>query len=254
MVKHSLGLGSVLAAVLFLVLSIPALSLDPPSPGEIERYQRDGSLAERIEFAKSLENHKVRPSLIQRKIAVIKALQGGSSFISQTFPYSTGLPSQGTPEVLAVLIDFPDYSHTNDESVFVSKLFGGGDSGEFPYESLTEYYQRSSYDTLSIQGNVLGWYTAQNDRDHYGSSYSGVKELIKEAMDNYDPTHDFSQYDNNNDGTIDYFLIFWAGPDTGWGSIWWGWCDTNGSIFSEDSYTVDGKQLGVFSGHGKGGP
>jgi len=248
--KHSVGLASVLAAVLFLALSIPALSIEPPGPGEIEKYREDDSLEERIKFAKSLKNYEVHPSLIERKIAKIRALQEGRPFIPQTFPYSAGLPSHGTPRVLAILIDFPDYSHTNEESIFINKLFGTGDSGEFPYESLTEFYQRSSYDTLSIQGNVLGWYTAQYNRDHYGYGswpYPGVKELIKEAMDYYNPTHDFSQYDNNNDGTIDYFCIFWAGPDGGWGSLWWAWCDITGYMFSGDPYAVDGKQLGIFS-------
>ncbi|RLE06830.1 hypothetical protein DRZ78_04010, partial [Candidatus Aerophobetes bacterium] len=245
--KHLVGLVSVVVA-LFLASSIPALSLEPPRPGELERYQKDGSLARRMEFAKSLQNYKFHPSLVQRKIAKIKALQEDKPFIPQVFPYSTGLPSHGTPRIFAILIDFPDYPHTNEKSIFVNKLFGTGDSAEFPYESLTKYYERSSYGALSIQGDVLGWYTAQHNRDYYGSSdYSGVKELIKEALDYYDPTHDFSQYDNNGDGRIDYFCVFWAGPDTGWSSIWWGWCDMYGTLFGGDSYTIDGKQLGIFS-------
>jgi M6 family metalloprotease-like protein len=225
---------------------MPGFSLDPPRPGEMERYEKDGSLAARLEFARWLGNDRASPDLIRRKLAQIQALQEGRAFDREAFPYQTGLPSLGSPKIFALLIDFPDYPHTQQQSFISNKLFGNGDPTEFPYDSLRNFYQRSSYYQLTIQGNVLPWYRAQNNRDHYGSN-PGVVELIKEALNYHNPTHDFSQYDNNGDGVIDYFCVVWTGPDNGWGNIWWAWCDMWAGYFYNNPFTVGGKHVGIFS-------
>ena len=236
-----------LASLLWLHLAaVSVFSLGRPEPGEIERYRQDGSLARRLEFVRRLGNDRVRPDLVQRKLAQIQALQQGQVFVPETFPYSTGLPSVGSPKIFALLIDFPDIPHTQSQSLIQNKIFGNGNASEYPYESLRNYYSRASYGQLNMQGTVLPWYRAQYNRDHYGSD-AGVIELIKEALSFQTTTQDFSQYDNNGDGKIDYFCVFYSGPQTGWGSIWWYWCDLGGGLFAADSFTVDGKKIGVFS-------
>jgi len=232
--------------LLFHFASFVAFSLGRPEPGEIERYRQDGSLARRLDFVRRLGNDRVRPDLVQRKIAQLQALQQGQAFVPESFPYATGLPSHGSPKIFALLVDFPDIPHTQDPSVFAHKLFGNGDADEYPYESLRNYYSRASYGQLNLQGNALSWYRAQYNRDHYGSD-AGVKELIKEALTFHSATHDFAQYDNNGDGKIDYFCVFYSGPTTGWGSTWWYWCDLSGQMFAGDSFTVGGKKVAVFS-------
>jgi M6 family metalloprotease-like protein len=68
--------------------------------------------------------------------------------------------------------------------------------------------------------------------------------LIKEAVNHFDAQgHDFSQYDNNGDGVLDYFVVIWAGPDNGWGNFWWGYQ----TVFPDNTYTVDGVRLGKIS-------
>ena len=76
-----------------------------------------------------------------------------------------GMPTTGDVKVLALLIEFADYRHSNEASTIAAKLFGEGvDPGQYPYESLHDYYQRSSYGQLDIQGDVLGWYRTAYDR------------------------------------------------------------------------------------------
>ena len=56
----------------------------------------------------------------------------------------------------------------------------------------------------------------------------GRQALIKEALNYFNSQgqgHDFSQYDYDQDGDIDYFAVFWTGPDTGWGNFWWAYKD-----------------------------
>jgi hypothetical protein len=68
--------------------------------------------------------------------------------------------------------------------------------------------------------------------------------LIKEALSYYDGQgHDFSQYDNDGDGSIDYLCVFWTGPRGEWSSFWWGYY----TWFSDAAYRLDGKRLTSYS-------
>ncbi|HWQ89870.1 MAG TPA: M6 family metalloprotease domain-containing protein, partial [Desulfitobacteriaceae bacterium] len=163
-------------------------------------------------------------------------------------PAKQGLPTKGSPKVLAILIDFPDYPHNEavqTVSDFSTKFTGDGDLSLYPYDSITRYYERSSYNQLSISSNILGWYRAQYPRSHYEEMGIGSGEdwLIKEAINYYDSQgHDFSQYDNNNDGVIDGIYIKWTGPNNGWANFWWAYqCN-----FCDPIYTVDGKHLNKY--------
>jgi len=243
----------VLTVILTGACAAAGLCMEPPGPGEIARYQAAGTLAERQVLMQRLGNNRFQPALVERKIARLNSGKDEAQIQPQSFPCATGLPSHGAPKIFILLIDFRDNPHTNEPAVFTSKIFGSGEAAEYPYESLNKFYQRSSSGALDIQGSVLGWYKARLPRFFYGTGRQslwgiwGVKALIKEALRHFDPIVDFSQFDNDGDGVIDYFCVIWTGPNTGWGSLWWGWCDTTKFFFNNDPFMVDGKRLGVFS-------
>lgn len=236
-----------LAAILCFLLLIQPLAwpMQPATPEEIEQYKKDGTFKQRDEFSRRMANHKILPDLARRKSMQVKLLASSSSIELNNLPYTTGLPSTGSPKIFVLPIEFPDYLHTasNDQTLLTDKIFGDGEPEKRPYESLTNYYRRASYNQLNIQGDVFPWYKAKYNR----SSYSGAGSIIKEALENWKNSADFTKYDNNNDGKIDYFAVLWTGPDTGKGSLWWGWCDMSQNTFGSDSYTIDGKKLGIFS-------
>jgi M6 family metalloprotease-like protein len=228
-----------------------ALALEPPTKEQIEDYRQKGTLAARIANAKALGNHLVSERLVERSQHRIRQMflqnQGLSrSEIDQILappPVWRGMPTSGTVKILALLIAFSDYPESNIASSIESKLFGDG-SGSVPYESLRNYYRRSSYDKLEIQGNVLGWYSAAYPRSDVPQTTQGRQNLIKAALDYYDALgHDFTQYDNDGDGAIDYLVVIWTGPDNGWGNFWWGYMTT----FTDTSYRLDGKRLDTYS-------
>lgn len=216
------------AVVLVLTLSMSAASaLEPPRRGELAALEVRGDLAQRREFAARLGNHR-----LELQAPGIK-LQGAA-----------GLPTTGTVHVLALLVEFPDNLHTVPAAVIDSMLFGDGSPANYPKESLRRYYLRSSYGQLDIQGTTLGWYTALHNRDYY---VDDAALLIQEILGYYDSQgHDFSVYDNDGDGQIDVFNVFWTGEVGEWASFWWGWASYFSS-WGDANYSVDGKTLGRFT-------
>jgi M6 family metalloprotease-like protein len=230
--------------ILFMLASVKVYPTAPPRPGDIEQYKKDGSLEKRLQFAEKYQNYKVHPDIIKRLKARFQAEKEGKKFDPRGFPYKTGLPSHGSPKIFVLPIEFPDHPHTQDVSRFQNYLFGDGDPNNFPYESLKNYYYRSSYGQLTITGDVMPWHMASQNRGYYTND---VRPVIMEALDALNDSVDFTQYDNNGDGEIDYFICYWTGEDTGWNTTFWAWCDISGGGFRNDPYKIDGKSLGVYS-------
>ena len=74
-----------------------------------------------------------------------------------------------------------------------------GNEGYHPYESLHDYYYRSSYGKLSVDGVALE-YEALHPASHYDN---GLEELYIEALAQLDDELDYSKFDGNGDGRID---------------------------------------------------
>jgi M6 family metalloprotease-like protein len=225
------------------VLTCQAWALEPPTPSQLERYRRDGTLARRVAAAYRIGNHKVAPHLVDR----LAERFGAAVSKHVTFPYY--LPATGNPRVFALLIEFSDHHGQIDAPEIDSGLFGDGDPARYPCESVRGYYRRSSYGELELRGTTLGWYRAPYPRSSVERTMAGRYRLIFEAISHFDHQgHDFARYDNDGDGRIEYFFVFFAGPPDEWADFWWAMY----LPFSDDSYTVDGKRLGSFAWLGEG--
>jgi M6 family metalloprotease-like protein len=238
---------SLSALILFIgTAAIPAM--EPPTPEQIKKYKEDCTVEQRIAAAKALGNHNTSPNLIwDAKNRLYKLVTGKDSPGLLTLPpcRHPGLAASGNQKMLVLLIAFSDMSPVSGDTqaIIHSKLFGDGTAGP-PHDSLRNYYLRSSYSQLTLSGNTLGWYTTAYPRSNIPETVSGRENLIKEVLNYYNVQgHDFTQYDNDGDGTIDYFAVIWAGPPQDWGDFWWGY----NTGFSDSSYTVDGKTLYTYS-------
>ena len=224
-----------IASILVLVAS-PVFAMEPPTADQLERYRQDGTLAARADAARSFGNHRMAPALAARlgSQAALKALPDAP----------TVLPSDGSPRVLTLLIAFSDMLGVTDSTVVDDRIFGDGEVSTYPYESLTNFYRRASYGQLEITGSTLGWYTTAYPRAEVAESYTGRQALIKEVFTHFDTEgHDFSQYDNDGDGVIDYLSIIWTGAHGEWAEFWWGYQTS----FYNDNFTVDGVRIGTYS-------
>jgi M6 family metalloprotease-like protein len=161
-------------------------------------------------------------------------------------PLTASLSSTGNVKIFTLLIDFNDYPHYNDVSNINSKIYGDGVISEnpLPYESLKNYYSRSSYGKLTISGTALGWYRPAYSRASMPKTDAAANALIKEAITYYkNAGHDFSQYDNDNDGTIDNFVVIWTGPLGSTSDFWW----ESLRWVNDPVFTVDGKKLNTYT-------
>lgn len=225
------------AAAMMLALAFPfaqpACALEPPE----EPVSRKGFSLPPPDL--NMEgNQSFSPGLVAR----FRARLAGNR--SANLLSSEGLPSEGRPQVLVLLVDFDEFPArpVDTPEDMRERLFGSG--GEFPYESLSAYYRRSSFGKLNIEGDVLGWYRAGRRAD-VPETREGRDAVIKAALLNY-KEHDFSKYDNNGDGVIDYFMVIWTGPNGKWATFWWG----KAARFSDPAFRIGGLGLGMFSWQG----
>lgn len=179
--------------VLAAIFSPLAWALERPSPDQIERYRRDGTLAARVAAAEAIGNHRMAPHLAAR--LAHPAAPG------KTTAATSGLHSIGNQNVLALLIAFEDYPGYTPAATVDDQLFGDGIPTDFPVDSPRNFYRRSSYGLLEIDGSTLGWYTTPYPRSTVQQSTIRREALIREAILHFDAEgHDFSQYDNDGDG------------------------------------------------------
>ncbi|MGC3972444.1 MAG: M6 family metalloprotease domain-containing protein [Pirellulales bacterium] len=195
--------------------------------------------------------YKVRRAALEAEgLTPTQIAQTLSSGPQPAFPFvaQPELRSHGTVKTLTVLIDFKDHRAVADLpgmtlDTFQKNIYGSGTSAAaafVPHESLHNYYARASQGAVDVQGNVLGWHSFPNNRDDYAPLRAPITlpptqrrqvqqtldnkanfRLLSEALDALDASHDFSQYDNDNDGDLDLVTILYAGPSGDWGSFWW---------------------------------
>ena len=117
--------------------------------------------------------------------------------------------------------------------------------------SARQYFQDQSYGQYNPQFDVVGPYTLSRNYAYYGSDNdNNVDKMIKEACELADADGaDFTLYDNNHDGKVDFVYVLYAGEGEADGgeenTIWphnysleysWG-----------TSCTVDGKKVANYA-------
>ncbi|MBM6778860.1 hypothetical protein H6A16_05040 [Collinsella tanakaei] len=188
-------------------------------------YEADGTLDQRLARAEELGHDRPSEELIARA----RQREAGVSTQENSVPsnWAGGMPTEGEAHVIALYVDFPagenEPAYTFEEGDTLDALDAliDGGSGAFPYEDLASYYYRSSYGALKITGDAYA-YTAQHPRSYYeGYPYDADNGLFVEALRALDGAIDYTDYDGDKDGYIDAVYLHFAGPDSGWMSMWW---------------------------------
>ena len=144
-------------------------------------------------------------------------------------------PPTGVQRTLLLLIDFPDQLQTYSVAQFDNLANQEGYSVNGASGSFRDYYLEVSTGQLTVNTDVFGWYTAQNNRATYGvqdlddRDFNGARDLVREAVDAAEAAGvDFSNYDGDNDGRVDVVEVIHSGrgteesgnPDDIWSHRW----------------------------------
>ncbi len=126
-------------------------------------------------------------------------------------------PTSGNRSLVCILIGFTDLAFTKTQTDF-NNLFNqinyttGGATG-----SVKDYYLENSYNQFNLTVTVAGPFTAANNQAYYGANTGGQgtdirpRELVAEAVNLANPTVNFANFDNDNDGTVDGVYVIYAG-------------------------------------------
>ncbi len=159
-------------------------------------------------------------------------------------------------KVLVILIDFPDKQYTTGlaaatQADFQELLFS---TGVLSTGSMREFYEENSDGEFVMHGDVAGWYTADNNASYYVNECDGTRgmgpypnnaqALVEEALEKADADVDFSEYDNDGDGSVDGVFVVHAG--TGYeesGSN----CEIHSHKWNISTVNYDGVNISTYS-------
>jgi len=155
------------------------------------------------------------------------------------------LPLEGSYHIPVLLVDFADYAHTLDKSIFEDQfndnvyLDGNG-------TSVRKYYYTQSYGKLNITYDIYEWRTlSAHPYTWYGTGNNAFQFLL-DTMELYGTgpnAIDFTQYDYDNDGRIDGVVMLHAGlagEEAGSGNI-----RSQARIFAQSqNYSIQGIYYG----------
>ena len=107
--------------------------------------------------------------------------------------------------------------------------------------SVSKYYTKQSYGDLNITFDVYNWQTVPQTHAYYSQSYDTYFQLGIDSINLFNPSVDFSQYDNDGNGRIDGFILIFAGEMGNHPAGIW----PHARIMKALNYNpVDGKYLG----------
>ncbi len=131
-------------------------------------------------------------------------------------------PVTGTRRAIVLLVDFPDAPATQTQAHYHDLLFS---TGSYATGSMRDFYREASYGKLDVVGEVsgtggptAGWYRAPRPKSYYtngnygfGAYPQNAQRLVEDILALADPHVDFSQYDNDGNGSVEALVLICAG-------------------------------------------
>jgi M6 family metalloprotease-like protein len=142
---------------------------------------------------------------------------------------------------LLILIKYPDESNTYPPGDFTSLVNGP----TYDLGSLKAYYSEISYGAFTVEGTVVGFYTASQNRNYYGYNMGTQRTAIlaREAVVAAQTAGvNFAPFDNNGDGFVDGLFVVHVGPGAEAGYTNYPW---------SHSWSFTGAGLSTVSASGK---
>ncbi len=124
-----------------------------------------------------------------------------------------------SPRGLVILVSYSDKPFTYSNQEFSDMLNKTGYNVNGAPGCVREYFEQQSFGQYQPQFDVVGPVTVSHKSSYYagttGDGTENAGELILDACKLADQAGaDFSKYDNDGDGTVDFVFVFYAGYGT----------------------------------------
>lgn len=137
-------------------------------------------------------------------------------------------PLNVAPRGLVILVNFADVAFETEKAEMDSMLIGENYTRNYSYTyrgktyrinsqgSARQYFQDASNGQYNPQFDVIGPVTISNNMSYYGKNDSYGNDMypdkmVSEACKLADTQVDFTKYDNDNDGYVDFVFVVYAG-------------------------------------------
>ena len=126
---------------------------------------------------------------------------------------TTQVPTQGSPRVPIILVEYADKAMANSKDKFEDHYKTGN-------KSVFKYFSDQSNEQYTPQFDVYGIYTLDNNREYYGGNVydsngnrndQGLGRMVEQAITKAGNEIDWSKYDNDGDGEADVCIVVYAG-------------------------------------------
>jgi M6 family metalloprotease-like protein len=130
---------------------------------------------------------------------------------------------KGTIYGITMIVDFSDQPAKFTREQVSDWLNKQGFSLGTTKGSVRDYFYECSNGKVTLNNDVVGYYRAKKPKSYYESTtgYSKATELVNELITYFDPSVDFSKYDNDGNGTTESISIVYAGSGQTWGQGLW---------------------------------
>ena len=158
----------------------------------------------------------------------------------------------GSPKIPVILVGFSDRAFSKTAAQFSAMLNTPGYSDNSAIGSVWDYYNENSFGQFTPVFEVLGPVTLDNNMSYYGANDSSDNDKLPEmalvhAAQKLNSTVDFSRYDNDGDGTVEFVIFYYAGFDEAQGAssnaIWSHAWYLSSSSNARNSRTFDNVKL-----------
>ncbi len=163
---------------------------------------------------------EIKEALVRQSVALKNETESKAKKLGQD-PGSikNTFPTTGKVRGLVILAQFQDikFSKDNANEIFNDLANKEGYTGEYASGSVRDYFVAQSNDTFQPEFDVVGPITLPKKSEYYGSAFDTGSERIPQLMKDAvaiadsDCGVDFSRYDANNDGFVDFVFLIYAG-------------------------------------------
>ena len=264
--------------MMLCVAGIAALQAKPAYRGAIEHTLADGSTVtvyqhgdEYFHYLTNARGEWVK--FEDGKLNVIPAMSTGeiakARAAAKRAPQAQqqAYPINLAPHGLIILVNFSDVSFDASNSLDEMQKMHNAENYDHEYTyslrgytytvkatgSARKYFIDQSGGKYTPTFDVVGPYTLSKERSYYGkNSRSGddqhPEEMVKEACTQADNDVDFSLYDNDGDGKVDFVYIIYAGyGEADSGIEDYVWPHTYHLTYAGVLCKVDGKQVDLYA-------